>query len=474
VDLAAARFAIQFMKPYWTEMTSLKYLSPRRIIEVELDDQGNLITPQKKPELETAFGLRHSGYEAHEILGFIVGLGSARDIWKDQRKWKYIDHVLRINADLKASNPLDKVYSLYSVLNRICEDFPKPKYDRSTELQWLLANLSIIKSFSSLDLIANTYNDGGCPIHRSTLYCMSSSCEGSSTTRWSYRWESEPTKAHWQRPFSFFDQRLPRGTAWDREPRVIHQGQSMSIKVALANFDRVAKYNDVIRLFYIDDVRLSVQGKLLTRISKVSSQPAFLSSWISAQSGKEGWHYDDTFLREMTVSFREWLDLIRTAYTNMQEAHRVLYRLLMWERSPEVTSTSLEDFARWCSLIESLSDRADSISDVDMETLRDINTRQYHIQLCGFEKFRRLFLTTDGRVGKANYGVRDGDLVVLFCWSWMPAIVRPVNKRDKVLGDRKLESDNVYLLVGFACIDGLMECSEWELQGNELENFCLI
>jgi hypothetical protein len=470
------------MKPYWTEMSSLKYLSPTPIMPVPKDptlEQSSGVQVQHEAEAvadtvaDTIFGRRHAGYEAHEILKLIVDWGDVRDIWKDQGKWKYIEHTLRINADLHATNAVDKVYSLYSVFRRIFENFPKPKYDRSGQLLWVFTSLSIIGSFRTFDIIASICNDGSCGLHGSVLSCTSQECVGSSPSRWCYIWEPELTKAHWQRPFTFFEQHLPRSTAWDRGPQVIFERQSMSIQQALGELDELAKHDDASKLFCIQDVRLSVQGKLAARITKTSSKPQFLSRWLSSRAREDKQHRDDGFLREMTAYLRQWIDMIRTVHPRAQDRRRIFYDLLMWERSPEVTSTSLEDFANWCLLLEK-TDVREQRSDVDMKALRAVNERDYHVQLCGFEQFRRLFLTDDGRLGKASYALEVNDLVVLLCWSRMPAILRPVKDGDKVINDRKLGCDAAYLLVGFAYIDGLMDCKDWNLQEHDMEEFCLV
>jgi hypothetical protein len=240
----------------------------------------------------------------------------------------------------------------------------------------------------------------------------------------------------------------------------------MSIQHALANLENTVKDTK--------GVYLEMSGRLLCRISRTTPLPKCLSSKLSAPCGTESLKFDDTFLRDMTLCFRDWLSTIKTVHVDSQVARKVFYDTLTWDMNTEVTSTSLERFTKWCTLLDSLTCDAGQVSDLELEALRAVNERHYHVQLCGYERYRRLFVTDNGKVGKAIYAVEDGDLIVLPCWSRMPAVLRPIENGEVDRGSGNRGSDKMYLLVGFAYIEGLMDCNEWGLQEEELEVFCLI
>lgn len=479
ISLNAVRFAIMFMKPYWLQMTSLKRYGFGIPGQPEDSRRGHRSNVQgkdnssaKEDDADYGFALRHAGYEAHEALRFVAGWGHVQDIWTDQSKWKYIEHLLRINCDLCATKLEDKIFSLYSIMSRIFEHYPKPIYDRPQNLLWVLTSLSIVYSFRTLDLIANVFNDGICPIHRSAFHCQSQECTDAESPRWCYQWQHEPTQEHWMRPFDFFNIALPVNTAWDRSPKVSYRGQSYGLLEAIKLLELVRE-DETAWPSSSENINLVVHGKMIARIQETTSRPEFLNSWIRARTGKAAWRRDDNFVRDMTISFQEWRKMVKRICSNDKAAQDMLYNLLMWERSQEVTSMDRKDFREWYDFLgSSLND--EHIPEDGDQPPEALTESDHHTQLCGHEEFRRLFVTTDGKVGKAIYAVEAGDLVVLPCWSRMPAILRPVISSDQPPDAPESESRSQYLLIGFAYIEGLMDCNDWNLQVKDIVAYSLI
>lgn len=472
ISFAAARFAIDFMKPFWMEMATLQYDSlDSPTVGQEHPGERQETSAELVDPFVNSFGLRHSGYHAHELLTHVSSWGVVRNIWTDQSKWVCIEQLLQINANLRASKVVDKVYSLYSVFSRIFEDFPKPDSKRPEQHLWILTTLSIINSFRTLDLIASIWNDDRCSVHRSELYCSTQECRGTMLARWCYRWNSEATRAYMDRPFSFFETNLPRNTAWDRSPGISFGGANFDMHEASNVLEPVQSKHLLIPDRF-DNVSLRLQGQLIANITETSPRPLFLVNWLFGRSGKKWWRRDDNFYRDMTLSFLDWFDMIKSVYTSEVDAHHVLRNFLLWERNSPVIDTSLEAFAKWWTFLKS-SFSAASIFNVRVGNLEATDTGRYHAQLCNFERFRRLFLTSDRKVGKTVYAVEVDDLVVLPCWSRMPVVLRPVKDCDRVLSGRKLESAR-YLLIGFAYIEGLMDCNDWKLQEANLAEFSIL
>jgi hypothetical protein len=424
------------------------------------------------------FWLRWTGFHTHELLRQAHNWRHGGDRWDAVDFGGYLETALTNANNLRATAPRDRLYGLYGVLQGLCGG-TLPKVDSALPMPivWMQGSIGLIRGFRTLDILRNVLNDDRCPYHRSQLLCVTH-CQGNKNEepgpRWTHLWYKDTMKVKlvWNRPVAFLQQSLPRATAWDQQPEV-----QPPVEASLPDASSL-------------NTRLIIKGQVLSRIAKRSAEPTFLTKMLREKTGPlfaEAVTKTE-FFSQMTVVLREWANMCQNVVQDGTNV-RILHDLLTWEFTPNVLYStkrspkhSLKDFHKWHSILiqfRSQNESTESLTELLRSTeshieLLEVNSEQYHRLLCINARFRCLFVTADDQIGMTWYSAREGDLVVLLCWSRMPAILRPVGQSPLSISSSSTSLRPRYLLIGFAYVEGYMDCGEWNMEENKLVDFVLV
>jgi hypothetical protein len=404
------------------------------------------ITPQlgimmNVPSLKR-FYLRWNGFQTHRTLATVYKLKDHLNTWKRPKDVHELRIVLDLVRNLQAKDPLDRLYSLYTIMQGFCPDFPKPNYRISPAVLWASATLAIIQSTRCLDLILDVHHDE----------------RDDRLPSWSFDWGLQ-SENHSKSPWDAADDTLlrqrPVGTAWDKPPKI-------ELDHDISGF----------RPFLI-------KGKIHSKVEKRSLDQKEARDWVrntysTLENPDVTVEYQNAMGGATQILF-EWAIPKGGAQPPTDIDEQELCRhLLIWADIPEQDSSKAFETwypemkrLQWIQADESLNEPDDSLASLIQFQLsqqhgKGLATR-FHEQLCFRRLFRCFFVTSDGRMGDAFHTVREGDLVVLLCWSKVPAIIRPQS-----------DDPSLYTLVGFAYVQGLVDCHAWDLKEEELQEFTLV
>lgn len=105
------------------------------------------------------FWRRWEGFKTHKSLSTVYSLGDHLDTWKRPEDVRELRNVLVLVRTLQAQDPLDRLYSLYTILQGFCPGFPKPNYSIPPSTLWASAASAIIQSMRCLNSILDVHHD---------------------------------------------------------------------------------------------------------------------------------------------------------------------------------------------------------------------------------------------------------------------------------------------------------------------------
>lgn len=386
---------------------------------------------------------------------------------------------------LKASNVKDKLYALYGILHRLCEHkMPTPVLDLPPPIVWMQGSIAMIKGSRSLRMLRDVINDDRCRYHRHTDLCSwrcATKMDGTpSEPRWTFAWDgfggSRPPR--WQVQEYQVDIKVPTSSPWDQEP------QLWSAQYGLTRLSESLGTSH----------SLAIQGVVVDVICGRSLQPDFMTELHRKSStspyGDHRSGLDETMEGQagmmacMAAVLYEWAKLIRKTVEAMDAAD-VFRDLMMFEMNamdlygPNHDGKDADaDFRAWYNCLISPGTVQGRLVDlvtrvgIWVDELTHMNGRNFHMQFCILAIWKCLFTTAGGYVGYTWYTAESDDLVVLLCWGHMPAILRPV-RRSRFAVHETAEPER-YLLIGFAYVHGFMDCSAWDMQEGQLQEFIIM
>lgn len=384
------------------------------------------------------FWLRWEGFETHKLLSTVYNLEHL-DAWKRPEDVRELRQVLVHVRTLQAQDPLDRLYSMYTILQRFCPGFPTPDYSISPSTLWASATSAVIQSMRCLDLILDVQPD-----------------EGGNLPSWSFDWSLQYWRRKnvpWLVPDDLLDSKRPAGTPWDQAPKfdLVHESPQRQT--------------------------LQIKGKIYTKVAKRSTDQNEGRAWYrdiySTLEDPEYTQEMSNLLDEGTQILFEWAIPRVGAEPSLVDAEELCRHLIIWDIIPG--EDSFKAFNTWFPHMRRLQwlQADDALNEPDdvlaglvclmLQTHGEGLAKRFHGQVCLTRLFRCFFVTDDGRIGDGLHTVREGDLVVLFCWSKVPAIIRPT-----------AEDSSLYKLVSFVYIQDLVDCHAWDLKEEELEEFTLV
>jgi hypothetical protein len=344
---------------------------------------------------------------------------------------------------------------------------------------WTIGSQAVIQGFQTLDILCDVANDDTCAHHRIASEC-STKCEEDfligqqlHDSRWTYIWDADPNTnlISWHRPLEFEEQRPPRNTQWDTEPMLFSmQGGIVTLGTTLTT-----KSSLVVQGVRLSSIRTrTIAPEYITKLYAKND----ISSFNDTVDGRA-----DMFV-QLTSVLHDWLAMIQTMGGNWLD---VFYEIITWSLNAVDLFAAAhrgvdarEEFQVWFDcLTRPLSPETGNLGSLTKgieERLGELESRHngnQHLHLCLGIVHRCLFLTEGGLIGNTWYTAQEGDLVVLLCWSRMPAILRPLRK-SKFASSLFPGDPEQYLLIGFAYVHGYMDCSKWDMPEGELESFILI
>ncbi|GAB7360032.1 hypothetical protein MBLNU230_g7555t1 [Neophaeotheca triangularis] len=366
----------------------------------------------------SSFWNRLDGFNTHTDLQWVHRLLQQHE--GGPKFWYHLREVLVQARSLRATDSRDKLYSLYAIFRRVCEHYPEPDYNRPMSVVCILATVAIIKASNTLDMLAEVSNE-------------ETSLEFPS---WAFDWEGDSVDLRWMVPEDFWFKKLPRLTAWDPPP-----------------------------VFDLSPPRPSmrVQGSVHSTISKTSAAPDsarefYHRLYLNAKSGTRcDEREEEQALLEMSRTMYAWSALSADAAGSSTQADklRLLHDVLTWEMSSE--NLEFSAFTTWHATLMGKPPELDEASWLsELKMFGD----EFHERVCARKASRSFFVTSSGVQGDTHHSVRPDDLLVLLCWSRLPAILR--------------QSGDGHRLIGFAFADGLMDCSAWGLRSECLTEYILM
>ncbi|KAE9969104.1 hypothetical protein EG328_007058 [Venturia inaequalis] len=382
------------------------------------------------------FWLRYEGFRTHESLSTVYKLDNHLDAWQRPEDVRELQGVLVLVRGLQAQNPLDRLYSLYTILQGFCPGFPKPNYSIAPSTLWASATSAMIQSTRCLDLILDVYHG-----------------QGANLPSWSFDWDFQGKHMPWVVPDDLLDQKRPPGSSWDQAPK---------LELIL----KPAQY-----------LVLRIKGRIFTKVGKRSVDQNHARSWYRdvhpTLKDPDATREMSTMLDEATRILFEWAIPRAEVESTVSDAAELCRHLIIWAELPEedaykAFNTWYPHMRRlqWLPADGKLDEPDDAMPGITRSLLRKHGenlAKHFHDQTCLRRLFRCFFVTEDGRLGDGRYTIREGDLVVLLCWSKVPAIIRPT-----------AEDPSLYTLVSFSYIHGLVDCHAWNLQEEELQEFTLV
>lgn len=387
------------------------------------------------------FWKRWTGWQTHQQLSAVYRLGSHIDTWKRPEDVHELRGVLVMVRTLQAQVPQDRLYSLYTIFKQFCPEFPEPNYSVPPSTLWATATSAIAHSTRSLDLILDVHHED----------------RADHLPSWSFDWGPESRENFnptWAIPDHLLLQKGPTGTAWDQAPK-FEQGHDNNHAPALR-----------------------IKGKICTKVGKKSPEQKKARQWVCSI-------YHTLVDPEATVEFSnimgdttqilfEWaIPRAGSAPPTRFDAEEICQNLLVWSRiSEEDCYNAFNSWypevkrLNWIQADESLNEPQEWLAAMVHAMLRKHGEKlaeRFHDRLCLERLFRCFFTTEDGRIGDGFHTVKEGDLVVLLCWSKVPAILRPMK-----------EDPSLYQLVCFAYVHGLVDCHTWNLKEEDLQEFTLV
>jgi hypothetical protein len=190
------------------------------------------------------------------------------------------------------------------------------------------------------------------------------------------------------------------------------------------------------------------------------------------------------FFAQVTCVFHDWAAMVHTVREDWTD---LFYEILTWGTnavglfgSAHRDVNPRDEFTVWYDILTrplssdtgTLTSLCKGIED-RLRELKRWHGGLCHLRLCHGVMQRCLFLTESGLIGNTWHTAQEGDLVVLLCWSRMPAILRPLHK-SKFAASHSPGDPEQCLLIGFAYVHGYMDCNAWDMPEDELENFILI
>lgn len=384
------------------------------------------MTPFLPKMLQQSLALtRFNGYEIHQELAKVFR-SDCREVWKRPEDVYRLRAVLFFVRRLQAPVISDKLFSLYTILRAFFPEFPEPQQDITPAELWPTATVVIIKSMRCLDLIINVHH-----VAKGEL------------PSWSFDWTSkERVHTYWDAADDVLQQLPPPpGTAWHH---------------ALAFEPEIGPYS--LKGLRIKGVRHS------TITHRSACQTGFREWYVNNQIGQDTEREKKvkftSLMEETEEILREW---------TLPTSKQLCRELVIWDQIPD--QLHYKFFEEWYPTMTELKylyehevlERAEKIADAQSRLIQIGRSQRFHAQLCVNRLWRCFFRTEDERVGDGFHTVQEGDLVVLLCWSKVPAILRPTK-----------DDPSLYNLVSFAYIEGLVGCHTWNMQEEELEEFTLV
>lgn len=382
------------------------------------------------------FWLRWEGFKTHESLSTVYRSDNHHDAWKRPRDMQELRSALVLVRTLQAQNPLDRLYSLYTILQGFFPGFPKPNYSIAPSTLWASATSAIIQSMRCLDLILDMHHD-----------------KGPDPPSWPFDWSLQGKHRTWAVPDHLLDHKRPAGTPWDQAPK----------------FDLLLKpaRSQVLR----------IKGKIHSKVRRRSFDQSEARSWYrnihDTLEDPDATEEMENFLDDSTRIIFEWAIPRAEVEPTAINAEELCRNLIIWAELPQ--EDAYKAFNTWYPHARRLQwlppdgelDESDDEMPVITRFLLQKHgenlAKRFHDQTCLRRLFRCFFVTEDGRLGDGRCTIQEGDLVVLLCWSKVPAIIRPT-----------VEDPSLYTLISFVYIHGLVDCHAWDLKEEELEEFSLV
>ena len=385
---------------------------------------------------------------------------------------------------LKTTEQRDMLYGFYGLLQVLSDcRLPAPDLNLPVPLVWMNGTIAMIRGSQSLRVMQDVVNDDRCQVHRHGYLCPQQRSRLAKQDlvepRWTHLWRNAPREKAlgWTIQDYRFNHKPPRNTAWDRAPELWSAQDSKS---PLGEITAMSG-------------SLVVQGVRLDVIHKRNAQPDFMTRLLDKSSSKDsGVELDEALggqsgmFISMTYVLREWLDIIQKSRERSPPAD-IFHDMMMFELNPVAlygadygNQAVALDIRTWCEvLMKSSSSGCGDLShqrevaSILAEDLKNMHGKKFAQQICINIIWKCAFRTAEGRVGYTWYTAEEGDLLVLLCWSRMPAILRPM-RQSKLASSELDNGPERYLLVGFAYVHGLMDCSKWPMQEDKLEDFILV